>query len=91
MVAIFVQGQLWQFKGFPWSNPLSIFSHIKGFYLTFNDPTSMNTTESKNVEKWNVSVLKLHKVKRHHDVECVLEFWRLLDHWMTTNYHPHPR
>ncbi|KAK3730029.1 hypothetical protein QZH41_009535 [Actinostola sp. cb2023] len=56
VVAVFVQGPTWQFKGWPWlladSSPVDIFTRIKAFYLKFDD-----TKTDANVQKWDVQIL----------------------------------
>lgn len=78
MVAVFVQGVLWQFKGWKYETPMDVFTNVKGFFLKFDDEGLDQT-----VKKWNVSVLSIHRAKRHLDVEAVLHFWNKLDQWMS--------
>ncbi len=33
VVAVFVSGQAWQFRGWPYEEPVEVLSRIKGFYL----------------------------------------------------------
>lgn len=78
VVAVFVQGPAWQFKGWPWGgNPVEIFSHIKAFHLKFDE----NKLDA-NVAKWNVEVIELSRLKRHLDRANLLKFWSSLDNFM---------
>lgn len=78
VVAVFVQGPAWQFKGWPWGgSPVEIFSHIKGFHLKWDE-----TKLDDNVAKWNVHILELSRNKRHLDKANLLKFWSSLDNFM---------
>ncbi|TPP58070.1 Parafibromin, partial [Fasciola gigantica] len=74
VVAVFVQGQAWQFKGWPiGSDPAVIFSMIKGFHLKHtNKPLDVN------VAKWNVRVINLDQ-RRHLDKANFQLIWDQLD------------
>ncbi|KAH9360168.1 hypothetical protein HPB48_011451 [Haemaphysalis longicornis] len=75
VVAVFVQGPAWQFKGWPWGgNPIEIFSRIKAFHLKWDE-----ITLDHNVAKWAVHVIQLSKQKRHLDRANLLNFWEVLD------------
>ncbi|XP_054158083.1 parafibromin-like [Oppia nitens] len=75
VVAVFVQGPAWQFKGWPWDgNPVEIFARIKAFHLKF-DEMKLDT----NVAKWSVEIIELSRNKRHLDRANLLKFWSLLD------------
>lgn len=81
VVAVFVQGPAWQFKGWPWNgNPVEIFSHIKAFHLKWDEMKL-----DSNVAKWNVQVIQLSRNKRHLDRANLLKFWSALDSFMTKN------
>ena len=79
VVAVFAQGQQWQFKGWPFGstnppNPADIFSKVKGFHLKMSghpiDP---------NIAKWSVTVVELDPHKRHLDRARLLTLWDELD------------
>jgi parafibromin len=79
VVAVFVQGPAWQFKGWPYNgSPVEIFSNIKGFHLKWDE-----SKLDENVAKWNVQVLELSRTKRHLDKANLLKFWSSLDSFMT--------
>lgn len=78
VVAVFVQGPAWQFKGWPWGgSPVEIFSRIKGFHLKWDE-----SKLDDNVAKWNVHILELSRNKRHLDKANLLKFWSSLDAFM---------
>ena len=55
VVAVFVSGQAWQFKGWKWSNPVDVFKHAMGIYLTFDGRTIDPTVQS-----WNCKTIKVY-------------------------------
>ncbi|XP_063723200.1 parafibromin-like [Symsagittifera roscoffensis] len=81
VVACFVQGPAWQFKGWPWlapdGSPTEIFLHMKAFYMQWDD-----LPIDKNVQKWDVHILKLSRNHRHLDRAVILKFWEALDKWV---------
>lgn len=81
VVAVFVQGPAWQFKGWPWNaNPVEIFARVKAFHLQFSD-----LPLDANIKKWDVTVLKLDRNKRHMDRAVLQQFWEVLDRHMLKN------
>ncbi|XP_068695653.1 parafibromin-like [Montipora foliosa] len=85
VVAVFVQGPAWQFKGWPYTSPVDIFSKIKGFYLKYDE---MKT--DPNVQKWDVQILTISRNKRHLDKASIIRFWEILDKFMI-KHKPHLR
>uniref|UniRef100_A0A5F8H734 Parafibromin n=1 Tax=Monodelphis domestica TaxID=13616 RepID=A0A5F8H734_MONDO len=81
VVAVFVQGRAWQFKGWPWllpdGSPVDIFAKIKAFHLKYDE-----VHLDPNVQKWDVTVLELSYHKRHLDRPVFLHFWETLDRYM---------
>ncbi|KAI9591683.1 RNA pol II accessory factor, Cdc73 family-domain-containing protein [Syncephalis fuscata] len=74
VVAVFTTGAEWQFKNWVWQTPLDIFNNVKGYYLKYADEPTKDT-----VQRWNVTILEVHKYKRHTDQVVVGEFWDALD------------
>ena len=75
VVAVFVMGQAWQFKGWPnEGRPVDILSRIAGFHLKMEE-----TTLEKNIANWAVNVIQLSRNKRHLDRAAMLSFWEKLD------------
>ncbi|MFH4976785.1 hypothetical protein AB6A40_003494 [Gnathostoma spinigerum] len=87
VVAVFVQGPAWQFKGWPrWSgNPTDIFANIAAFHLMYEDQRL-----DVNVARWSVNILKLSRNKRHLDRAILSRFWETLDRHIIKNK-PHLR
>ena len=81
VVAVFVQGPAWQFKGWPWGgNPVDIFSRIRAYHLKWTELPLDN-----NVQKWAVNILQLDRNKRHLDRAILQQFWEVLDKHMAKN------
>ena len=81
VVAVFVIGPEWQFKGWPWDgNPTIILTNIKGFHLKWDEDKP-----DKNIGKWPVTTINLSKSKRHLDRGCLLEFWNVLERHIRIN------
>uniref|UniRef100_A0A8C9X8Z1 Parafibromin n=1 Tax=Sander lucioperca TaxID=283035 RepID=A0A8C9X8Z1_SANLU len=81
VVAVFVQGPAWQFKGWPWllpdGSPVDIFAKIRAFHLKYDEAKI-----DPNVQKWDVTVLELSRHRRHLDRPVFLRFWETLDRYM---------
>ncbi|KAJ3066718.1 accessory factor associated with RNA polymerase II [Podochytrium sp. JEL0797] len=77
IVAVFTTGQAWQFKGWKWTDPVSIFSRAKGFNLKYVDEPL-----NDNVKSWNVMQLNIHRTKRHLDTQTVNDFWMTVEGWI---------
>jgi len=86
VVAVFVMGPAWQFKGWPWDgNPVEIFSKICAFHIKY-DEMKLDT----NVGRWAVHVIELSRTKRHLDRAALMIFWEKLDKHIIKNK-PHLR
>ncbi|WKX88438.1 hypothetical protein Q1695_008236 [Nippostrongylus brasiliensis] len=87
VVAVFITGQLWQFKPFKrWhSNPVEIFAKIPAFHVHYDD---LNI--DSNVLKWSVTRLPVSRTKRHMDKARFRVFWETVDRWIPAN-RPHLR
>ncbi|XP_075226203.1 cell division cycle 73 hyrax [Lycorma delicatula] len=86
VVAVFVMGPAWQFKGWPWDgNPVDIFSKICAFHLKY-DEMPLDT----NVGRWSVTVIQLSRNRRHLDRAALMVFWEKLDKHLLKNK-PHLR
>ncbi|XP_072761275.1 parafibromin [Anoplolepis gracilipes] len=86
VVAVFVMGPAWQFKGWPFDgNPVEIFSKICAFHLKYDEMRL-----DANVARWAVTVIELSRTKRHLDRAALMIFWEHLDKHMIKNK-PHLR
>ena len=57
VVAVFVSGQPWQFKGWKWTAPVDIFQNCLGIHLMFAD-SELNP----NIQSWNCKILKVNMI-----------------------------
>ncbi|XP_003385105.2 PREDICTED: parafibromin-like [Amphimedon queenslandica] len=78
VVAVFVAGPMWQFKGWPdvqaGGSPVDIFTKMKAFHIKFDDEKL-----DSNIQLWDVEVLKINKRKRYLDKASMLRFWDVMD------------
>lgn len=54
VVAVFVQGQEWQFKGWKWPTPVELFHKVMGFHFMLDD-----REVDPKILSWNCKVLKV--------------------------------
>lgn len=54
VVAVFVQGQDWQFKGWKWPTPVELFHNVVGFHFMLDD-----REVDPKILSWNCKVLKV--------------------------------
>ncbi|KAJ8038891.1 Parafibromin [Holothuria leucospilota] len=84
VVAVFVQGPAWQFKGWPWvlpdGSPVDIFARIKAFHMKYDE-----LPLDKNIANWNVQVMDINRSRRHNDRAVLLKFWNSLEKYMVKN------
>lgn len=74
VVAVFVQGNLWQFKGWKWESPADLFQNVRGFSLEFDDAS----TDPK-IQGWNVQRLRISRSRRHLDSTAAFQFWSTIE------------
>ncbi|KAH7884842.1 RNA pol II accessory factor, Cdc73 family-domain-containing protein [Phlebopus sp. FC_14] len=80
VVCVMTTGQAWQFRPYKWSEPRTLFHHVKGVYVTWaNDPPNAK------IKDWNVTELKIDPHRRHVDKSVVAHFWKLIDDWTLAN------
>ena len=80
VVAVFVQGDDWEFKDWPKSESIStILQKVKGYYLTYNDIPRNN-----NIKKWNVQPLEIYRNKRYFDASIQNKFWNSLSEFLSS-------
>ncbi|KAK5641746.1 hypothetical protein RI129_010293 [Pyrocoelia pectoralis] len=85
VVAVFVMGPAWQFKGYPWENPVEIFAKVCAFHLKYDEMKL-----DANVARWAVTVIELSRTKRHLDRAAIMVFWERLDKYIL-QFKPHLR
>ncbi|KLO15250.1 RNA polymerase II-associated protein [Schizopora paradoxa] len=80
VVCVLTTGQAWQFKPYKWTEPRTLFHHVKGFYVSWaNDPPN------PKIKDWNVTELKIDQNRRHVDKSVLANFWKTLDTWTLAN------
>ncbi|CAM9124173.1 unnamed protein product [Chrysoparadoxa australica] len=77
VVCVLVQGAAWQFKGWEFDQPVTLFQHCLGVHVKYDD-----VQVDERVASWNVRILEVNKHKRHRDKPSSLEFWRMVDEFM---------
>ncbi|CAM9488590.1 unnamed protein product [Ectocarpus fasciculatus] len=77
VVAVFVSGQTWQFKGWKWSSPVDLLKNVMGVHLTFDDRPIDN-----NILSWNCKTIKIKQFERHQDAGASMSFWKMLDNYL---------
>ena len=90
VVAVFVNGQEWQFKD--WLEKIGnqkkyveLFLRVRGYYLHFQD---LAGTLPDIVTKWNIKLLALQRNKRHQDVTVFTELWTDLEAFLKKERYP---
>ena len=73
VVAVIVQGPLWQFKDWKWNSPVEIFTNVKGFFIHYEDAPIDPT-----IKGWDIVRLPIGRNKRHLDKQAVFQFWEAL-------------
>ncbi|RDB19338.1 Cell division control protein 73 [Hypsizygus marmoreus] len=80
VVCVMTTGQAWQFRPYKWNEPIQLFHHVKGIYVSWsNDPPNTK------IKDWNVTELKIDPHRRHVDKSVVAHFWKTLDTWIMSN------
>ncbi|KAJ6621878.1 RNA polymerase II-associated protein [Mycena sp. CBHHK59/15] len=80
VVCVMTTGQAWQFRPYKWNEPIQLFHHVKGIYVSWsNDPPNAK------IKDWNVTELKIDPLRRHVDKSVVAHFWKTLDTWTMAN------
>lgn len=74
VVAVLVNGQPWQFKGWKYQFPVEVFSKVQGVYIYMTG----DTERGEVVKQWNVKQLEIHPTKRHLDKLTAKSFWDLV-------------
>lgn len=77
VVAVFVHGPAWQFKGWPImenNDPNSIFQKVLAFHLKWT-----NKPVEGNVRKWSCNVVELDAIKRHADSQKFRQLWQKIE------------
>mmetsp|Transcript_47301 Transcript_47301/g.151565 ORF Transcript_47301/g.151565 Transcript_47301/m.151565 type:complete len:465 (+) Transcript_47301:101-1495(+) len=84
VVAVFVQGKEWQFKGWPFEGAdkgdlVHTFAAVMGIHVQFLDEPP-----NQVVAKWNVKRFTIDRNHRHFDSAVAREIWQALDHFLAS-------
>eukprot|EP00039_Didymoeca_costata_P005484 m.81932 g.81932 ORF g.81932 m.81932 type:complete len:434 (-) comp12840_c1_seq2:584-1885(-) len=77
VVACFITGPEWELKRWPAyleGGPPNVFANMKGFYVCFEDQKLHD-----NINKWDVTVLKMSRIKPYVNQVNMRSFWEALD------------
>ena len=78
VVAVFVQGNDWEFTDWPKNeNVTSILLKVKGFHIKYSD-----TLLNENIKNWNVKVLEINRNKRNFDRSVQNDFWNIMEQFL---------
>ncbi|EGT50587.1 hypothetical protein CAEBREN_11664 [Caenorhabditis brenneri] len=81
VIAVFVMGVAWQFKGWKWNgNPTDIFTHIPAFYFHFDADKPC-----PQVMQWNVHKIPVSAQKRHMDKARFSQMWETIENFVRKN------
>lgn len=74
VVAVFVTGQLWQFRSYKWTDPNLLFQHVLGFALVYKGDQIPSTTRH-----WNAQIEQLDRSHRFRDREIAQRLWERIE------------
>lgn len=80
VVAVFTTGQEWQFKSYKWSDPVTLFREVRGFYVGWEGEGVPDT-----VKRWGngVQPFAVSRRNRFKDKEVSEQFWLSVENWMS--------
>jgi len=79
VVAVVLQGNAWQFKGWPFKDTVSTFASVRGFYVRFSDEVTPDMVRSSDVKTLTLSK---ETAKRYLDSTVAKEFWMHLEKFL---------
>ena len=79
IVAVFTEGKMWQFSGWPFRSDTDLFSAILGFNLRYSDDQVVEPL----VLSGRIKSLLLRRASRHQDSAVMIEFWRHVDAFLS--------
>ena len=74
VVAVFTDGKLWQFSGWPFRSESDLFSSVQAFNLRYSEDQVEALVSSGRVKS-----LIVKRSARHQDSGVMVEFWRSLE------------
>jgi len=85
VACVFVQGNTWQFKGWPCKSPAELFTKVLGVHVRFSDEQPNQVAKGLNCTKL---VLSKQSTKQHEVGVTTLTFWQALHRSMACHL-PH--
>jgi hypothetical protein len=79
IVAVFTEGKMWQFSGWPFRSDTDLFSAIIGFNLRYTDDQVVEPL----VISGRIKSLLLRRASRHQDSAVMIEFWRHVEAFLS--------
>ena len=77
VVAVFTEGKLWQFSGWPFRSESDLFNSVQAFNLRYADDQVEPLVTSGRVKS-----LILKRSARHQDSAIMIEFWKSLEAYL---------
>ncbi len=77
IVAVFTEGKLWQFAGWPFRSESDLFQSIQAFNLRYSDDQVEPLVASGRIKS-----LIIKRSARHQDSAIMIEFWKTLESYL---------
>lgn len=74
--AVVVSGDTWQFKGWKWDTPQTLFQHVRGIHFHYDDDDG--EWRKGPVGQWRVKDIGINRTRRHLDRTALMDFWSYL-------------
>lgn len=78
LIAVFTDGKLWQFSGWPFKTESDLFSSVQAFNLRYSEDQVEPLVSSGG----RVKSLIVKRSARHQDSGVMLEFWKALESFL---------
>ena len=78
VVAVFTEGKMWQFSGWPFRNESDMFNSIQAFNVRYSDDQVEPLVASGRIKS-----LILKRSARHQDSAIMIEFWKSIDSYLS--------
>ena len=82
VVAVFTDGKMWQFSGWPFRSESDLFHTVQTFNLRYSDDAAEPMVSSGRVKS-----LLVKRSARHQDSAVMVEFWRALETFLNQPRH----
>ena len=78
VVAVFTEGKMWQFSGWPFRTESDLFTSVQAFNLRYSDDQSTEPL----ITSGRVKSLILKRSARHQDSAVMIEFWKAMESFL---------